>query len=241
MYSRQDLVGFLRENVVLLLLVSVVLGGLALCGLWVLLRKRRESTFVLWYLVVPFACAALASFKIPLLEERYFIIVTPAFYMLLSIGAVMLGRRLGTAAFVGLLLLMVFSLHNYYFDSRFGKAQWREVAAYVESSYGEEDALVFYPVYVKPPFQYYSRKEIEVLGVDKGDFEGLRGLIDEIEGESKRTWLVLAHCPYTKALVVRIFEDRFQVVEHKEFPVSSGIEVYLFETSDTGIQGGAER
>lgn len=108
-------------------------GGLFIMGCVVAWqRDRRRALFTLLYLLVPWAIVYVDSLQRPAFDERYFMVGTPPFHLLVALawGALLRKRRVGRglagAAAVLALVACGLSLHNYYHDPAYARApDWR--------------------------------------------------------------------------------------------------------------------
>lgn len=200
--------------------------------------RRYASTFclvmILTLLLVPFV----ASFKVIMFDRRYVIAASPFVYILLASGAVHLHdlamRRSLPAllahalAAVLVISLAGISLHNYYFNPRFGKEQWRDVVALVEGAYIRGDIIVFDPDYLKGSYDYYARRPVPhlLLTAEVNDERGpaWRKAIETLERHD-RVWLIRSHW-FTEPVLPRLRRS-FPTASHQHFPKAKGIDVYL--------------
>jgi len=137
----------------------------AAAGLVTLLMDgiRRDLLTLLW-LIVPMAIATLLALRNPDFHERYFIVITPALYLLIARGALIgtppsppadaragsLGGRLQPAfrsllavIFVSFVAFASFaSLRHHYFDLRYAKPAYRQVARHLQAHSRPGDGLI---------------------------------------------------------------------------------------------------
>ncbi|MBI2907295.1 MAG: glycosyltransferase family 39 protein [Chloroflexi bacterium] len=134
-------------------------GAIFIAGLAVRLLRQREFPllFLLCYLLVTLGAFVVALQFRPFYHPRYFLVTTPAYYLLLAAALGGLWRLrsglgvLGWAALAGSSILV---LNAYYFDPALAKDDARSAMAFVNQE-AEEDDLV---LWVTPhPYQYYYR------------------------------------------------------------------------------------
>ncbi|MCL6543972.1 MAG: hypothetical protein K6T61_02010 [Bryobacteraceae bacterium] len=213
--------------------------------LWPRLRRREAPLlFALNLGVTPAIFAFLVSFRIMVFDERHLLSSSPFLYLLAATAALgvaqteaCLKRRswktgagyLALAAYGALILL---SLYKYYFDPRFGKKQWREAVAYMDSrSTGRETAMVvFEPDYLHFCYDYYTKAPLEQLRVTPGLMAQLetnpRLLLDGLHGR-QTVWLVRSH--FYGERVLQLLQHEFDEVERRFFPKAKGIDVRRFK------------
>ena len=223
-------------------ILALALGSLAvflpfLRRAW---RRWGESvTFVATMAVVPVILAFLVSFKIMLFDERYLIGASPFLYLMITaavaeIPAARSGGRLvsaGWAACLAYSVLLVISLANYYFNPRFGKEQWREAAAYIDSLVPPAGnvLLVFDPDYLNGCYRYYGAHRLaEWLITEPIE----RAILDSATDLRERT------AGYQRIILIRSHDDADTVVnalrgvsaeeDHRRFSKANPIDIYSF-------------
>ncbi|HEY8476829.1 MAG TPA: hypothetical protein VIN09_08180, partial [Chloroflexota bacterium] len=145
---------------------AVALGflGVAALGVWFVgpdghrLPRWFRHALVLGYALAPVALAFLVSQVRPMFQTRYFLVSGPAFSLALALGLVGLYRRarpLGAA--VGILLLgsQAYSLHNYFFDERYVKAEFPQGVKYVLEHLRPGDGILLDGWGMRLQFWYY--------------------------------------------------------------------------------------
>jgi len=228
-YSKHHLMRTILSHWYLIILLTGLIVPLFIFSLKALWQKEKHwGAFAFLYFCFPFILGLLVSLKIPLLEERYYIVTLPAYYLLLSMGILSLRNQKAKAVFIaGILFLTVFSLQNYYFNPLFGKGDWRNVPPYVETFAQKGDILVFYPDHIARAFNYYYHNkdlpEFKVSHLNDVAFHG-----------ADRIWLVISHAPDLDYKT--ILSDKFNVLQNKIFPMSNGIDVFLLTPLDGQIK-----
>jgi 4-amino-4-deoxy-L-arabinose transferase-like glycosyltransferase len=171
-----------------------------LVGLWV--KHRPAALLMLLYLLVPLVGVYIASQFKPVFDERYLIIASPAFYLLISAGLVWLLelRRTWLAAASLLLVVAVLlaggvALSNYYLNPRFAKSPpWREVLDYIAQKAHPEDAVVY--TAPLPTIQYYNKNRVPAyLVIPRGSVTSLTeatGELRQVFKDHARVWLIPA-------------------------------------------------
>lgn len=218
----------LRNSVVVLAVGVPVFGVLALAGLRKAVRSGARGIFLLAGLTIPVVLALLASFRIILVGERYFIVAFPFYILLLAIGLRELWRReprawraAAVVVTIGLASVVGKALYDYYFDPAFGKVQWREAAAYVGRNAAPGDAVVFHAGYVDRVFHYYYRRggwpELNPLDATAGN-----------ETPPETLWLVRSYVPIDSTGCRRALARRYDVESRRFFPKEVGILVQRY-------------
>ncbi len=138
------------------LLLMAVLSVIALLPfVWRAWKRWGDPLlYVMMSASVPVLLAFLVSFKVMLFDERYLIAAAPFLYIIVAaaIAELLWWRRehgsdwrsdvaLSAVGLYSVLLLV--SLYNYYFTPRFGREQWREAVAYIESQDSGKTVIVF--------------------------------------------------------------------------------------------------
>jgi hypothetical protein len=136
-----------------------VFGALLLLGSSLLRRNTVSNPLLLvagWLLIVPMAIGLLISLKVPMLSERYLIVIFPVFLFTCLASQDFSQRRSVAATGLFFMLLIVGDI-AYFANPIFGKAQWRDAASYVERTLDHEGAVLVEPENAAPVFQYYFR------------------------------------------------------------------------------------
>jgi hypothetical protein len=171
-----------------------------LVGLWV--KRRPAALLMLLYLLVPLIGVYIASQFKPVFDERYLIIASPAFYLLIGAGLVwLLELRLAWLAAASLLLVVAVllsggvALSNYYLNPRFAKSPpWREVLDYIAQKAHPDDAVVY--TAPLPTIQYYNKNRVPAyLVIPRGPVTSLAEATEELQEvfeNHSRVWLIPA-------------------------------------------------
>jgi len=214
-----------------LLLGAMVSVAILLPFVW--LAWKRWGDRLMYAMVAasaPVLLAFLVSFKVMLFDERYLIAAAPFLYMIVAaaVAELLLWRRAHVPvwqtsvplAAVGLYsVLLLVSLYNYFFNPRFGREQWREAVAYVESQDPGRTVIVFDPRWLRHCYDYYQKRGLpQVFVTDSSDLSQLAGY-DSI-------WLIQSESTAVQdRLAVQFRRDSYRA-----FPKGDGIEVSLFRT-----------
>ncbi len=180
--------------------------------------------------VAPVLMAFLVSFKVMVFDERYLIAAAPFLYIVVAAAiAELLGWRKGRVpawqssaalAAVGLFsVLLLVSLYNYFFNPRFGREQWREAVAYIESQDTGKTFIVFDPKWVHRCYDYYEKRGLPYGPVSDLSDGGKLAAYDSI-------WFVQSESD--SKVSQDIFGDQYKPDSQRVFPKGGGIEVSLF-------------
>jgi uncharacterized membrane protein len=221
----------------------ILLIGLAGTAVW--LRNARPASrkwgepfvYVSTLASLPVLLAYLVSLKVPFFDERYLFPASLFVYVVISAIFEEMRARAGAAASarptyllaavsLGWCVLLLCSLYNYYFNPRFGREQWRETAAYLESRIAapREAVVVFEPTYMVMCYRYYQKTpDLRVLVWDPKRIQA------EARSGVRTIWLVRSHPESEDSL--QGLGELFHQVGIREFPKAKGISVYEFSTS----------
>lgn len=205
-------------------------------------RRARDGALLTAIMAgVPVLLSFLVSFRVMLFDERYLIAASPFLYLAVAAGVEEVFRRspdgrarflagLGATAVAAYAALVLLALFNYYFNPRFGREQWREAVAALESRGATSDLIVFDPDFLRHCYAYYGRKKIPYLALEDNDrrafLAGDQKRIDEL-GSRRRIWLVQAHYNDDQVLAkmrAMFTESGITLV----YPKAKGIEIHEF-------------
>ena len=178
----------------------------------------------------PVLLAFVISVKVMVFDERYLIAASPFLYMIVAAAVAELlrwskegrapaWRRWSSLAAVGVYsFLLLVSLYNYFFSPRFGREQWREAVAYIESQDPGRTVIVFDPTWLRHCYEYYQKRGLPHASVtDRSDLGELAGY-DSI-------WFIRSHSE--SATVEDALGTQFRQDSYRAFPKGDGIEVSL--------------
>jgi hypothetical protein len=168
-------------------------------------------------------------------DERYLIAAAPFLYIVVAAAiAELLRWRKGRVpawqssvalAAVGLYsVLLLVSLYNYFFNPRFGREQWREAVAYIESQDEGKTFIVFDPKWVHSCYDYYQKRSLPYGSVSDVADSGKLAAYDSI-------WFVQSESDSTTP--PGIFGPQYKRGSQRVFPKGGGIEVSLFRAEQS--------
>jgi 4-amino-4-deoxy-L-arabinose transferase-like glycosyltransferase len=183
--------------------VDVILLALFVVGL---AAFRRAAIFLLAFLAIPLLGLAAASFIRPLYQNsRYFITLSPPFYLGVAAGIVALARRwkLVAAPALGVFLIgAALSLNNWYFDPRFGKDDHRAWAEYLRAHVRPGDFLILDSPHTEELYHYYAddlvpMTTLPILRADhvEAPAQDLAAVRDAYQRHT-RVWFLSMHAPF---------------------------------------------
>lgn len=175
---------------------------------------RRTLLYAIAWLLIPVVSVLTLAYFVPKFNERYVLLALPGLLILWAVGigefltrqrgkddTVLTGQPLSVRAFATLFTLcfcFLASIHNWFTDHSFLKAQWREAAAYVRLHHEPDEAVVLVSGHAWPVWEYYAPDlpairlpDLEILDVDAVlDFQASGvALQDALQGYDG-AWLV---------------------------------------------------
>ncbi|NIO67839.1 MAG: hypothetical protein GTN71_01945 [Anaerolineae bacterium] len=218
-----------------------------LLGCYGLVRLPRERAVTLGtYLFLPTAGIWLISLFRPIFDERYLIIVAPAYCIFLALGLGILFQRMGklsgrmirnsaSGAAGGLLLALMlassgYSLSNYFYVPAYAKSpNWRALAVTLRQQSAPGDLVIHN--YPDPALQYYLQGDLPLVVLPASspvDPAATAEALDKLAAERQRLWLV----PQPSALwdadgFIENWLDRHCDKVHQEAVGSLSLSLYL--------------
>ena len=169
----------------------LLFGGLAILGALPLawrqstlvtpiLRPRQRSLLLISSVVVPVALFFVIQLLRPLYADRYLIVVTPAFILLVAGGLLALERRvwpLAVLAVVGVLVTSLVPLRDVNLAEAAQKEDWRGVYEQIAAHWHPNDAIIIQPGYLETTYQYYALRDqrlrdLPILTIPNEYFDG---------------------------------------------------------------------
>lgn len=171
-----------------------------------------------------------------LFAERYLIMITPAYYLLLATGLSALGRLHRLLSALGMIFLLTASLgalNLFYHDARFSRPDYRSLSRYVLKHQGGNDIILAQGDVVTRVVSHYLNDSIPLLDIGrlKGSQE-LRSQMVSLTQRYSRLWLL----PYGEGSESPQAEDWLNrnayKVENRWFATAR---VALYETQKSGF------
>ncbi len=184
--------------------VFLFLAGLGAIFLARYSARSQGAACLALYLLVPLAFIALQAVRNPDFHQRYFIAITPAYYLLIALGVTWLASfpQPGNLPLIASALLLLtgveaVSLRNHYFDPAFSKPDYKAYTRHIREVGRPEDALVLYGPGHGLTRRYSGGEGFpEIYNLrstrnrDKTQAE-IEALLAEIAGKHGRVWLAV--------------------------------------------------
>ncbi len=170
------------------------------------LAPRPRAGLLLCCALVPVGLFYLLSLVRPLYADRYLIIVTPAFILLVAGGLLLLERRAWPVASVAIALILATSwvpLRDVNLAVAAQKEDWRGAYAEIAAHRHPNDAIIVHPGYVDTTLDYYKQRDprladIPVLTIPAEYFDGTRDenaldlYLQRLTAGYERVWLLIS-------------------------------------------------
>ncbi|HLB12272.1 MAG TPA: glycosyltransferase family 39 protein, partial [Dehalococcoidia bacterium] len=186
-----------RVAPLLLAMLATLLAGLAVAW-WRGGEERPGLVALSLYLVLPLL-AGLAIFQLkPMFHPKYFMMASPAYYLVLGTAVWSLWRAVPWAALpAGLLIFasLAYASQSYFFDARYWKDDTRAVARYLEGRATDRD-LVLSDLAEPLGYYYKGRAPAYYLPGDEGNAPQR---LESIARDRGRVFLVHYEHAYTDA------------------------------------------
>ncbi len=204
---------------------------------WRAKREFRNSLLLLAYLCIPLAALQLATLYRPLYQNsRYFIALSPAFYLGVAAGIGALAARWRYAALPALAIIFfgaAMSLNNLYFVPRYGKDDHRAWAEFLRARARPGDFLILNSPHAEELYNYYARGVVpyttlpilRVDGAPSPDADNLAILRAALQ-KNARVWYLTMHAPFDdpENRIEKLFDATGVLMDRNEFPgASTGI------------------
>ncbi len=217
----------------LLALGFLLLFILGLYALHTHSSRPGSALFSLLYLLVPLVVVWGVVFGGRGFLEKYLMVVTPAYYLMLGLGLAFLKKGRWPLALVGLCFVgtaNACALHNYYFDSRYHNPDYRATANHIEIYEQPGDAIlcdgldpwvVFWHYYQGELPAYKAPRPVDQTG------QAVNDLLSGIVARHDRLWLALYFHP--PGQVEHWLDTHGFQVYREDF---NGVNLYLYSTPE---------
>ncbi|HLW59665.1 MAG TPA: glycosyltransferase family 39 protein [bacterium] len=195
-----------------LLLLAYALACLLACGpIWrawtsasTSVEAWRYGVVVAWLLVPILAALGISLIK-PVFSARYLVVCLPPLSILAAIGVTRIRPRWASVgAAVAIVALSAHGIQSYFVY--FPKENWRTATQFIIAQSRPTDAVLFYPPYVREPFDYYrddtGHTDPTVVFPERPFVRALANpvttpqqsvdaVVDELPARYDRVWLVV--------------------------------------------------
>lgn len=169
----------------LLCLASAALGFLAA-------RKSPRAPLLLLCIVIPIAGAIAVNPLLAYFRERFLLIASPAFVVLMAYGinalATAPGRRFTRPIYmlsiISFALIAALALGSYRFDPRNHKGEYDQAIAAIRAEAKPGDAVLIYTPIQEALYDYYRIDGLRAYALPKAD-------LDAVSAQHPRAWLLL--------------------------------------------------
>ncbi|MBI3537671.1 MAG: hypothetical protein HY070_08960, partial [Chloroflexi bacterium] len=202
----------------------------------------RNSIILLAFLVIPLTALQLATLYRPLYQNsRYFIALSPAFYLGVAAGIAALAEKFKLAAVAALAIFLLgagISLNNLFFVPRYGKDDHRAWTDYLRARVRPGDVLILNSPHTEALFNYYARDllpytTLPILRADAAPFDEMenRNAVRDLVRAHPRVWYLALHVPFDDpdARIEKFLDAEGVRIERTNFPgVSTAISLSQF-------------
>ncbi|MBI5304959.1 MAG: glycosyltransferase family 39 protein [Chloroflexi bacterium] len=161
---------------------------------------------LLAYLALPILTLLIAQLARPLYQNsRYFIAISPAFYLGVAAGIAAISSRwkiLAIPAFAIFLLGAIPSLNNLYFDPRWGKDDHRAWAQDLRERVYSDDVLILNSPHTEELFHYYADDIVPIITLPILRADNVpspaadRAAVRDALTQHARVWYLEMHAPF---------------------------------------------
>jgi len=206
------------------------------------------------YLLAPVLAIYLVSYVRPAyMNIRHLIMVSPAFYLILAVGMVVI-RKQWPLVFASCLALMIagsaHSTQQYFSNEKYAKDDHRAWGEYLKAHAQPGDVIVLDPPHTSQIYQYYAVSSRDVTADAGLPWTGLPRLtgpdedtisaLEELMAEYDRIWLALTHTPPwgdPDFLPKTWLEENAFLVDERSFhSYASLVQAFCFLTSPPVIE-----
>ena len=164
-------------------------------------ESRPAVAYAILYLLVPALIMALFLLRKPDFHERYLIVVTPAYALLLARGLDALRRRVWPLSILALLFILgtnAYALRNYYWDSRYHKPDFRGAARHLTLFGRPGDGILVDGPNPRLVFLHYYRGPLPIYdlrSLDQSDPAAVQSTLAPLAAQHERLWTLLYFHP----------------------------------------------
>ena len=206
-----------------------------IAGLIVTREESRPATaYTILYLAVPALIMALLLLRKPDFHERYLIVVTPAYALLLARGLDNLRHRIWPLSMVALLFIVgssAYALRNHYWDTSYHKPDFRGAVHYLTISGQPGDGILVDgpdPRLVLLHYYHGSLPVYDLRSLDQGDPAAVQSTLAPLAAQHGRLWTLLYFHP--PGSIEAWLDAHGYLATARDF---NGIQLYLHATLPT--------
>lgn len=150
--------------------------------------QPRLAGFLGLWMVLPVLVTFLLSFRRPTYVDRFFITGLFPFLLLAGAGLARMPQWWRWGLGIGLTVLGAWGVGRFYADPLYAKADWRSLAAWVQSQERPGDGLMLCEYYYTLPFRYYYQGSLDIqsFAVNQQITP-----MDELVRGRQRMWLIV--------------------------------------------------
>ncbi len=181
---------------------AVIIFFLFLCGTRLPMPKSLLSNWnyrliIIVWTVVPPLIVFLISLRVQVFEDRYLIYITPAFYLIITLGIITLRRYAHWLASLSLtIILLINVLGIWHQQNRPIKADFRAVGSYLTQTAGQSPTIMVQMPYLQHTLNYYYPTDYHFIeGLWTNDGKDAATVSQTLEGLTENVsemWLVVA-------------------------------------------------
>ena len=209
-------------------LAVLLFGTAAVAGLARLFRERRAALYICVLSATIGLVAAAAILKIKVLNVRYLMCAFPLFIAIIAHG-IPRARKAGVAAASALCALMLFSVMQYYFETRYARDDIRG-AVEIISDAGMPGDVILAPG-MEPAVRHYYRgsRPVETIYAAHLDRDGIEEKLNRMTEGRRRLWL-LGCRPWDTDAEGHILDHLETGMNRSAEYYLSGVTLILYET-----------
>jgi hypothetical protein len=160
-----------------------------------LMQRREAAPFLLLYLTVPILLGYLTAFPAERPHwSKYFIVASPAYYLLIAAGLAALWKKGLGLLIAGLIFVACAggsSLSNYYFNPQYARPDFRPQIAYIETFSQADDALMVNSRGLFTTFWHYYRGDLTYYPPpEETDTANVEATLRQIADRHSGLWVV---------------------------------------------------
>lgn len=221
LHEDTSLVSVVRKHTIVILWVALIIGGLFVWGVREVFRRRMPWLELGLYLLVPIICTFVLNWQnAKAFNIRYVLLSLPPFICVIAAGVVGLRGRVQIAGYALVVLTLLVSTGNYYFDGKYARDDVKGAVRYIEER-SATDECILAPT-VNDIVQHYLSGDTPVYSVFQRDWlakEKVDAQLERVFAGCNSFWYLRAR-PWVddpNGYVLRQITDRCEKSEAIEF------------------------